>query len=247
MPERLPKQPMTTREGRTTVTRFKELCLDTTGGGPEVGRFWAAVTGCTYVEGSSADDPGDVVGDEEGMGIALCPVAEPKTVKNRVHLDLHTSSVDTLLALGATRAPGYGGDPWTVLLDPEGNELCAFEREGELATYLGHELTVDSRDPEAQARWWASVFGVEPRNDDDPWWYVAGVPGMPLEAMLFDPVPEPKTVKNRMHWDIYGDVADLLGRGATLLEEQPRWTVLADPEGNEFCVFPPAPRPPRGG
>ena len=164
-----------------------------------------------------------------------------------VHLDLHTSSVDTLLALGATRAPGYGGDPWTVLLDPEGNELCAFEREGELAAYLGHELTVDSRDPEAQARWWASVFGVEPRNDDDPWWYVAGVPGMPLAAMLFDPVPEPKTVKNRMHWDIYGDVADLLGRGATLLEEQPRWTVLADPEGNEFCVFPPAPRPPRGG
>ena len=58
--------------------------------------------------------------------------------------------------------------------------------------------------------------------------------------MLFDPVPEPKTVKNRMHWDVYGDVAELVGRGATVLDEQPRWTVLADPEGNEFCVFPSA-------
>ena len=61
---------------------------------------------------------------------------------------------------------------------------------------------------------------------------------MPFESMLFDPVPEPKTVKNRMHWDVYGDVAELVGRGATVLDEQPRWTVLADPEGNEFCVFP---------
>ena len=63
------------------------------------------------------------------MGIALCPVPEEKTVKHRVHLDVHTDSVDSLLALGATPAPGYGGDPWTVLLDPEGGEFCAFVRE----------------------------------------------------------------------------------------------------------------------
>jgi hypothetical protein len=238
---RLPKQAMTTRDGRTTVTRFKELCLDTTREGPEPGRFWAAATGCTYVEGASAGDPGGVVGDDEGMGIALCPVPEEKTVKNRVHLDVHTASVDSLLALGATRAPGYGGDPWTVLLDPEGNELCAFVRDGELPAYLGYELTVDSRDPEAQARWWAAVFGVEARNNPGKaYWFIAQVPGMPWESMLFDPVPEPKTVKNRMHWDVYGEVDELVGRGATVLDEQPRWTVLADPEDNEFCVFPDA-------
>jgi hypothetical protein len=235
---RLPKQSITTRDGRTSVTRFKELCLDTAHGGPELGRFWAAATGGTYVEGTSPAEPGDVVGDDEGMGIALCPVSEGKTVKNRVHLDVHTASVDALLALGATPAPGYGGDPWTVLLDPEGNELCAFVREGELPAYLGYELTVDSRDPEPQARWWASVFGVEPLNNGKAYWFVTDVPGMPFESMLFDPVPEPKTVKNRMHWDVYGDVAELVGRGATVLDEQPRWTVLADPEGNEFCVFP---------
>jgi hypothetical protein len=45
-------------------------------------------------------------------------------------------------------------------------------------------------------------------------------------------------VKNRLHWDVGGDVADFESRGATVLDEQPRWTVMADPEGNEFCIFP---------
>ena len=56
--------------------------------------------------------------------------------------------------------------------------------------------------------------------------------------MVFAPVPEPKTVKNRLHWDVYGDVGELEAHGARTLWEMPRWTVMADPEGNEFCVFP---------
>ncbi len=55
----------------------------------------------------------------------------------------------------------------------------------------------------------------------------------------FAPVPEPRTQPNRVHWDVVGLVDDLLARRATYLWEQPSWTVLADPEGNEFCVFPP--------
>jgi hypothetical protein len=212
--------------------------MDTTRSGAELGRFWAAVTGCSYAESSSATDTGDVVGTEEGMGISICPVPEPKTVKNRIHLDVHTASVDSLLALGARRAPGYGGDPWTVLLDPEGNEFCAFVREGELPAYLGYELVLDVTDAEAQARWWGTAFGAEPKNDGDAWWYVEDVPGLPFESIVFDPVPEPKTVKNRVHWDVYGDVDALAAAGATALVELPRWTVMADPEGNEFCVFP---------
>ncbi len=98
---------------------------------------------------------------------------------------------------------------------------------------------MDSRDPEAQARWWADVFGVQPMNDGQEFWYVEGVPGMPFESIVFTPVPEPKTVKNRIHWDLYGDVDDLVARGATVLAELPGSKVLADPEGNEFCVFPP--------
>jgi len=220
------------------VTRFKELCMDTSSSGAELGRFWAAATGCRYAEPSSPDEAGDVVGAVEGMGIAICRVPEQKTVKHRVHLDVHTDSVDSLLALGARTAPGYGGDPWTVLLDPEGGELCAFVRDGELPAYRGYELAVDAADPAAIARWWAEVFGVPVRNEGEPWSWLEEVPGMPFESLVFAPVPEPKTVKNRIHWDVYGDVGALVAAGARVLAELPRWTVLADPEGNEFCVFP---------
>jgi hypothetical protein len=42
-----------------------------------------------------------------------------------------------------------------------------------------------------------------------------------------------------VHIDVYGDVDDLSARGATLVDRQERWVVMADPEGNEFCVFAP--------
>jgi len=214
--------------------------MDTARSGTELGRFWAAVTGCSYTEPRSADDAGNVVGPVEGMGIAICRVPEEKTVKHRVHLDVHTDSVDSLLALGARRAPGYGGDPWTVLLDPEGGEFCAFVRDGVLPAYRGYELVLDCQDAQTQARWWAEVFGLRPENDGKAYWSIGKVPGMPFESLVFDPVPEPKRVKNRVHWDVYGDVDDFVASGATVLAQQARWTVLADPEGNEFCVFPQA-------
>jgi hypothetical protein len=50
----------------------------------------------------------------------------------------------------------------------------------------------------------------------------------------------PKTVKNRIHWDVYGDMDAFVAAGATMLADLPAWTVLADPEGNESCVFPDA-------
>ena len=56
------------------------------------------------------------------------------------------------------------------------------------------------------------------------------------------PVPEPKAVKNRMHFDVFGRTQELLDAGATLVrarDEEIEWDVLADPESNEFCVFAP--------
>jgi hypothetical protein len=237
-------------EPANAIATFKELCVDTHPADgqdlTELGRFWAAATGCDYVRGDRADDPGDVIGSEEGMNIAVCPVPEAKTVKHRVHLDLHTDSVESLVALGATvlREP-TGEDTWTVLADPEGGEFCAFVRAPEkLTPYRVYEVCVDADDPERIARWWAGVFGVEAQNDGKPWWWIDGAAGFPAAVpwwgLVFAPVPEPKTVKNRWHWDLYGDPADFLARGATHLWDMPAWTVLADPEGNEFCVFAPA-------
>ena len=221
------------------MTRFKELCLDVHGDPAVLGEFWSAVTGVPYVRGPGPGEPGDLVGDVEGMGIALCPVPEVKTVKNRVHLDVHTDSVDTLLALGASLAPGYDNaeDAWTVLLDPEGGELCAFVRD-EVPAYKVYELTVDSADAEQNARWWADVLGgtYGEKDQDEAW--VERIPGAPFDCIVFGTVPEPKTVKNRIHWDVRtDDLALLTDAGATVLTTQPRWTVMADPEGNEFCAF----------
>jgi hypothetical protein len=222
------------------TARFKELCLDTSFDGEKVGRFWAAATGCEYTRTDDPEDPGDVVGTEEGMGIAVCRVPEAKTVKNRVHLDLHTDSVETLVALGGVVLPEQDDrDRWTVMADPEGNELCAFVRDvSPLPAYRAYELVVDAAQPEQIGSWWAEVFGVQVESEQgQPWCWLEGVPGFPMEAWVFGEVPEPKTVKNRIHWDVYGDIADFEARGATRLWDMPRWTVLADPEGNEFCVF----------
>jgi hypothetical protein len=64
--------------------------------------------------------------------MCFMPVTDPKTVKNRVHLDLTSSAadrdqeIDRLLALGARRVGigQTGAESWTVLADPEGNEFC---------------------------------------------------------------------------------------------------------------------------
>ncbi|HEX4191009.1 MAG TPA: VOC family protein [Marmoricola sp.] len=233
-----------------SIATFKELCLDThPAEGQDVdalGRFWAAATGCEYVPARNPSDPGDVVGAEEGMGIALCPVPEPRTVKQRVHLDVSVADLSEVLDLGAgVQRPQDDEIGWTVMTDPEGGEFCAFVHPPERrAAYRVFEIAVDCVDAEAITRWWAEAFGVEAQNKGEEWWWITGAAGFPSPAvapfwaMVFGPVPEPKTVKNRLHWDVYGDPADFLARGATLLWEMPRWTVLADPEGNEFCVFP---------
>jgi predicted enzyme related to lactoylglutathione lyase len=75
-----------------------------------------------------------VVGPDEHAPVGLClmPSGDPKTVKNRVHLDLTTSAddrdaeIERLLSLGASRVDvGQTGDEsWDVMADPEGNEFC---------------------------------------------------------------------------------------------------------------------------
>ncbi len=224
---------------------WKELCMDT-GGGRRLGEFWAAALGLR-----AGDDPdADVVGDEEGQGIAMCPVPEPKTVKHRVHIDVHAGSVAELEALGATVLvpEGQDGIGWTVLADPEGGEFCAFLRPADaLPAYRLYELVVDAADAKHICEWWADLFGVEAKAETEGDWVLEGVPGVPFECIVFGPVPEPKTVKNRIHWDVYGDPATLLAAGATMLREPGdpatgagiSWHVMADPEGNEFCVFQP--------
>ncbi|WP_137292428.1 VOC family protein [Nocardioides dongxiaopingii] len=218
-----------------------ELCLDVhdPASYDAMASFWSTAAGLTRQPWSGpGNEPDDLVG-APGQGIALCPVPEPRTVKHRVHLDVHVRAVDDLVAAGATVVQEL--PHWTVLTDPEGGELCAFVRaaDQDLPDYRVHEVVVDAADPERIARWWAARFGVGVENDGEPWWWIQDVPGMAFDSLVFQPVPEPKTVKNRIHWDVRGSVEEFLTAGATRLWDQPRWSVLADPEGNEFCVFAP--------
>jgi len=222
------------------LARYKDLCMDA-GDAHRLGAFWAAALGRELV------DRGDGSVRLEGAGpeqvVWLDPVPEPKAVKHRVHLDVHTRDVADLVAAGARvlREPG-DERTWWVMADPEGGEFCAFRRDEVPAQRL-YALAVDAADPRAQAGWWGDVLGGRVRDEQQRWWWV-DLPGEPFQSMVFMPVPEPKTVKNRIHWDLTSsDVTALVERGARVLREPGGdidWHVLADPEGNEFCVFAPA-------
>jgi hypothetical protein len=222
---------------------FKDLVLDSVR--PDVvGEFWAGVLGLDHH--LKEDGEARLTGPTPQHTIWVNGVPEPMDVKNRVHLDVRFEDPENVP--GATAVREKGGDiRWRVLADPDGLLFCAMgPREG--ASPGAFELVVDAADPEAVASWWGERLGVEVhRQEGAPWVWLEGVPGMPYPYWVFNPVPEPKTVKNRLHWDVLlqdASVEDLVKAGATLLREPDddiSWTVLADPEGNEFCAFEPAP------
>lgn len=106
------------------------------------------------------------------------------------------------------------------------------------------QVIVDSAGPVALGRWWAKALGwVVVEDTPDEFEIRPGKDRLP--GVLFVPVPEAKTVKNRLHLDFRPDdqeaeVTRLLALGARHADvgqgEQP-WVTLMDPEGNEFCVL----------
>ncbi|BDH59310.1 VOC family protein [Tsukamurella sp. PLM1] len=107
-------------------------------------------------------------------------------------------------------------------------------------------INLDCADVAAQASFWSAALGLPvDENDGNEFMRTIGFERPDLPRMMFLAVPERKTVKNRMHLDLHADdraaeVDRLLALGATHLRDHEefgfRWTVLADPEGNEFCI-----------
>ncbi len=104
-------------------------------------------------------------------------------------------------------------------------------------------LTFDCHDAQALAAFWSAAIG-QPIEDD---WgeFVRLAPGQGGIRLAFQAVPEDKIAKNRMHMDINSNnmaetVENLIELGASVVAEHPSpnatWTVMQDPEGNEFCV-----------
>ena len=111
-------------------------------------------------------------------------------------------------------------------------------------------ITIDAHDPYALAQFWSRLTGYAVTDEDAPGddevLIVSDQPGVP--GLLFLRVPDAKTVKNRVHLDIQPpsgtrdeEVKRLLGLGARIVDDRRTedgmgWAVMADPEGNEFCV-----------
>jgi hypothetical protein len=229
---------------------FKDLCLDA-GDAIVVATFWAAALGQELERREDGDAA--VVGPNFPT-IWVDAVPEPKAVKNRVHLDLRVPDVGALTDLGATVLAEHEG--WWVLGDPEGNELCAFaDPDGEAAAIgapaRAFALCVDSDRPEQLAAWWHERLGgtLVPAGDGTRRW-IEGPRGFEGRFLKFVRVADERVVKNRSHWDVIsvGDdprpeadqVEALVAAGATVRrahDAEIRWTVLADPQGNEFCLF----------
>ena len=219
------------------IARWKDLCIDAADA-HRVARFWGELLGLEI----DLHDDGDAAlrGATPEHTIWVNAVPEPRTVKQRVHLDVRADSPDEIVSLGA-EVVDADSFPWIVMRDVEGGELCVFGvRPGTRAGLM--EIAVDTGpDPVPIATWWADVLGVERQDHEHGYSYLEAVPGAPFEALVFAPVPEPKTVKNRIHLDVTTpDVQLLVDAGATLLrapDDTISWSVLADPDGNEFCAF----------
>jgi hypothetical protein len=117
------------------------------------------------------------------------------------------------------------------------------------------DLAIDCADPHGLARFWCAVLDYEVQDEDDGL-VTIGSPmvqdgrnraGPVPPTLTFARVPEAKTVKNRLHLDVnpidreqHEEVRRLLDLGAKYADVgqgDETWVVLADPEGNEFCVL----------
>jgi hypothetical protein len=103
-------------------------------------------------------------------------------------------------------------------------------------------VTFDCADALVLARFWAAALGSDVDEDSTPERAYVEAPGWGGPNMWFVRVPEPKTAKNRLHFDlrapgpIQDEVARLVALGAAVLRPGNDLTVMSDPEGNEFCV-----------
>ncbi len=226
-------------------------------------RFWSSLLGWEIADETQEEvdvwPAGYAYPDPVAVPMVFVPVPEPKTGKDRVHLDLASTSaahqaelVSRAMDLGGRPADiGQGDVPWVVMEDPEGNEFCVLEpRDIYRGTGPIAAILTDCADPAALAQFWVTAAGwrIEYAKDE-----IVGLrsPEGTGPYLEFLRVPGQKAVKNRVHPDVApyrgddpaAEVARLRQAGATPADvgqgDQVSWTVLADPEGNEFCVLSP--------
>ncbi|MGY1643878.1 VOC family protein [Geodermatophilus sp. SYSU D00703] len=218
--------------------------------------FWAGVLGW-----EEADDPDGIAispSDDTGFRIRFLPTREPKAGQNRMHLDLTSTSLEDQqqtvarsLDLGA-RHIDVGQRPeegHVVLADPEGNEFCVIEPGNRFLADCGFVGALACDGSQEVGYFWSEALGWPLVWDQDQETAIRSPHGGPKITWGGPPVA-PKTGKNRLHFDltspahgeVHAEVDRLVSLGATRIhvgQDDSGRVVMADPDGNEFCVLPP--------
>ena len=238
------------------TSRLISLCMDAND--PMLlARFWAAALRWEVVVSDGEIDL--VPTDGTRFGIVFEPVPEPKAGRNRIHLDLTTESsedqqatVAQLLELGARHIDvGQGpDDDHVVLADPEGNELCIIGPENDFLSTCGRFGSITCDGSRAVGQFWSAALGWPLVWDQDDETAVRA-PDLTGPMITWGGgLVAPKHGKNRQHLDIappadvdqQAEVERLVALGARRVDigqGDVTWVVMADPDGNEFCVLSP--------
>ncbi|AKU15168.1 VOC family protein [Luteipulveratus mongoliensis] len=224
------------------LAAYKDLCMDASDA-HALGRFWSPLLGWDH---HPHDDGDSCLRAGEAVEVWINTVPEPVTVKNRLHIDVNVTALEPLIAAGATVVDADSFS-WITMRDPDGQDFCAFVRDEQREPQfyeMGWDVTGDASAARELAAWWADALGATATDHEDGSSSVTGITGAPFEAIVFAPVSEPKTVKNRIHIDVTTDDLDaLVAAGATV--QRPKgddgidWNLMTDPAGNEFCAFTP--------
>jgi predicted enzyme related to lactoylglutathione lyase len=218
-------------------------------------RFWAGVLGWETA-GDPQDVPTLVPADDTGFRIRFLPTSEPKSGQNQMHFDLTSASAEDqqqtvarALELGA-RHIDVGQRPeeeHVVLADPEGNEFCVIEPGNGFLADCGFIGALAGDGSQEVGYFWSRALGWPLVWDQDQETAIRSPHGGPKITWGGPPVA-PKTGRNRLHFDLVppadgdqqAEVDRLVSLGATRIDigqgDVP-WVVMADPDGNEFCVL----------
>lgn len=219
--------------------------------------FWGIVLGRDVIGGA---DDGIVVmpSDAFEFRIRFLNAHAPKTGPNRMHLDLTSTSLDDqwetaarALELGA-RHIDIGQRPeegHIVLADPEDNEFCVIGPSNDFLAETGRIGALSSDGTQAVGHFWSAALGWPLVWDQDEETAIQSPHGGTKISWGGPPV-SPKLGKNRHHLDLtpppdgdqQAEVARLISLGATIVDAgrgELDLVVMADPDGNEFCVTAP--------
>ncbi|HEY1176920.1 MAG TPA: VOC family protein [Phytomonospora sp.] len=218
-------------------------------------RFWAGVLGREVAADGVTLPPRT----ETGFPVRFLPTETVKAELNQMHFDL-TSDIPERQAETVERALALGGshldvgqlpeEGHTVLADPEGNEFCVIPAGNNFLADTDFIGALSSDGSQAVGYFWSEALGWPLVWDENEETAIQSPDGGTKIAWGGPPVAE-KPAKNRLHWDLItspggdlaAEVARLSALGAARIDigqgDVP-WAVMADPDGNEFCVYPPA-------